>query len=133
MLSCRAWTAAPSGVKSLISRRLAGIVARGIHSPAKNISGKNSMVPITPAERPVGASAAISIPRPSIAVAASTYVTPKPAGCPGSATPKPSRPTARIPAVATRATARLMASWAAMIRTGPTGVVARRRRIRRSR
>ena len=53
MLSCRAWTAAPSGVKSLISRRLAGIVARGIHSPAKNISGKNSMVPITPA-RPAG-------------------------------------------------------------------------------
>ena len=85
MLSCRAWTAAPSGVKSLTRSRLAGIVARGIHSPAKNISGKNSMVPITPAERPVGASAAISIPRPSIAAAASTYVTRKPAGCPGSA------------------------------------------------
>ncbi len=58
MLSCTAWTAAPSGVKSLISRRLAGIVARGIHSPAKNISGKNSMVPITPADRPVGANRA---------------------------------------------------------------------------
>jgi hypothetical protein len=43
-------------------------------------------------------------------VAASTYVTRKPAGCPGSATPKPSRPTVRIPAVATRATARLTAS-----------------------
>ena len=33
----QAWTAAPSGVKSLTCRRLAGIVARGIHSPAKNI------------------------------------------------------------------------------------------------
>jgi DNA-binding NarL/FixJ family response regulator len=54
-------------VKSLICCRLAGIVARGIQSPAKNISGKNSMVPITPTARPVGASAAISMPRPSIA------------------------------------------------------------------
>jgi hypothetical protein len=57
-------------VKSLTCRRLAGIVARGIHSPAKNISGKNSMVPMTPAARPVGASAAASIPRPSIALLA---------------------------------------------------------------
>src|SRR5204862_482092 len=70
MLSCMAPTAAPSGVKSLICSRLAGIWARGIHKPAKNISGKNSMVPITPAVRPVGATAAISIPRPSIAAAA---------------------------------------------------------------
>jgi len=72
MLSCMAWTAAPSGVKSLICRRLAGIVARGIHSPAKNISGKNSMVPITPAVRPVGATAAIS--RTNAEIAAELYM-----------------------------------------------------------
>jgi hypothetical protein len=36
------------------------MVARGIHSPAKNISGKNMTAPAAFAMRPFGASAAIS-------------------------------------------------------------------------
>ena len=105
----------------------------GVHSPAKYISGKNSTVPAAPADRAVGATAPISRPRASIAAADSTATRTKPAGWRGSGTPKPSRPTARTPAVAASTTTRLTMSWAATTRTGPAGVVASRRRIRRSR
>ena len=109
------------------------MASRGTQSPAKNMTGKNSTVPTALPALPLGASAATSRPTANTAAAVVRNATAKMPNRPGSGTPNASRPSASTSAVATLATPRLVASWAASSRTGWTGVVDSRRRIPRSR
>ena len=58
--------------------------AIGSHSPAKNIIGKNRIVPVAWAARPVGATAATNRPMAISAAAASSAARTKPPSCRGS-------------------------------------------------
>src|ERR1700684_339063 len=104
------------------------ISARGTHSPAKNIIGKNTSEPTIPAIRADGASADTSVPNPSIAAAPSTIASTKPPSSLGSGTEKAIRAIAAISTTTTTLAAKLIATSTVSSRQAPTGGVASGRR-----
>lgn len=121
--------AAPNGVHPTMSAISSGMASTGSHTPAVNMAGNSAAEPAAVAIFAVRERALSSAPRAREAARASSSARRWPSGCPGRATPKASRPTARVRSAETREAAPSTVICAASRADGRTGVVDIRRRM----
>ena len=107
--------------------------ARGSHRPAKNISGKNTIRPMTLALFAVLATAAITSPMGKSPAMHSRAESANPPGLFGAGAPKAAMLTPTMTTSPVSATHSWITPWAASSQDWGTGVVDRRRRTPSSR